>query len=157
MKKTLQLISAILLCQLAGIIGSIFTAPAIPIWYATLQKPSFNPPSWLFGPVWITLYALMGIALFLVWQKRKENKLVKSAVILFLVHLILNATWSVIFFGLQNPFIAFIDILALWSMIIILTYQFSKIKKEAAYLLLPYLAWVSFAMVLNFAIWYLNN
>lgn len=157
MKKTLQIILAIIICEAAGIIGSIATTPAIPTWYAGLQKPSFNPPSWLFGPVWITLYALMGIALFLVWKKRKENKLAKPAIILFSAHLVLNAIWSILFFGLQNPFWALIDIAILWLIIIILIGLFWQIKKPAAYLLLPYLVWVSFATILNFAIWRLNS
>ena len=156
MKKIIQLIISILICQSAGLIGSFFTTPAIPSWYATLQKPSFNPPSWIFGPVWLTLYTLMGIALFLVWQKRGEHRLAKPAIILFLVHLVLNAIWSILFFGLQNPLLALIDIIILWLMIITLTYQFWQIRKSAAYLLLPYLLWVSFAAVLNFAIWRLN-
>ena len=156
MKKILQLIVSVLICQSAGLIGSFFTTPAIPTWYATLQKPSFSPPNWIFAPVWLTLYILMGIALFLVWQKRGEHKSAKPAIILFLVHLVLNAIWSILFFGLQNPLLALIDIAILWLMIVILTYQFWQIKRPAAYLLLPYLAWVTFAMILNFTIWQLN-
>jgi translocator protein len=157
MKNAFSLILSILLCQLAGLIGSVFTTSAIPNWYATLQKPSFNPPSWIFGPVWITLYLLMGISLYLVWLKRGSNSLTQTAIILFVVHLILNALWSIIFFGLKNPMIAFFEIIVLWIMIVVLIYIFFKIDKRSAYLLLPYFLWVSFASILNFSIWQLNK
>ncbi len=156
MKKFFLLILFILICQLPGIIGSVFTVSAIPGWYAYLQKPAFNPPNWIFGPVWISLYTMMGISLFLIWLKKKEYKLAKPAIILFLFHLILNGAWSILFFGLKNPLLALIDIFFLWLIIIILVWQFWLIRKPAAYLLFPYLAWVSFAMVLNFEIWRLN-
>lgn len=157
MKKFFQLILAILICQSAGLIGSVFTAPAIPTWYATLVKPAFNPPGWLFGPVWLTLYALMGISLYLIWQSRRSHPLATWTVILFIIHLFFNAIWSVIFFGYHQIFLALIDIAILWLMIVILIGLFWRIKKSAAYLMLPYLAWVSFALILNFSLWRLNS
>lgn len=156
-KNVSHLIISIIICQSAGIIGSIFTTPAIPIWYASLNKPSFTPPSWLFGPVWLLLYTLMGISLYLIWQKGLENKKVKSAFLLFLINLVFNSLWSVLFFGFKNPQIALVDILLVWVLIIILMLRFLKIDKIASYLLIPYLLWVSFATALNFSIWQLNK
>jgi translocator protein len=160
MKKTFQLILSILVCQLAGIIGSVFTANSVTTWYTTLNKPFFNPPGWVFGPVWITLYTLMGITLFLIWQKyqssRKKKKQIKKALVLFLVHLVFNALWSVIFFGLQQIWLAYICILILWLMIVLSMFWFYRINKYAMHLLIPYLVWVSFATVLNFTLGVLN-
>lgn len=156
MKKQtfLKLLFSLLICQLAGIIGSIFTAPAIATWYTHLNRPSFTPPSWLFGPVWIILYVLMGLALFLIWKRddKKSNK----AVDFFLIHLAVNALWSVLFFGLKSPYLALLDIIILWLMIIMLIAWFLQLKKAAAWLLIPYLLWVSFALLLNYNIWILN-
>jgi len=154
--KYVNLIIFILISQLAGVIGSIFTASAIPTWYAVLNKPSFNPPGWIFGPVWIILYTLMGIASYLIWKKRAKGKLPQMALILFFVHLAFNALWSIIFFGLHNLMWAFFEIIILWLMIVVLNVLFYKIDKRATYLLIPYLLWVSFAAFLNFSIWMLN-
>ncbi len=150
------LIGSILLCQTAGIIGSIFTVSAIKNWYVYLNKPSFSPPNWLFGPAWLLLYTLMGISLYLIRQKDINKKAVRSAVNLFIVHLFFNAIWSIVFFGMRNPFFALLNIVILWLMIVLIIFQFWKIKKVAAYLLVPYLFWVSFATILNFFIWKLN-
>jgi benzodiazapine receptor len=151
-----KLIVSIAVCQGAGLIGSIFTFREIPTWYATLAKPSFNPPSWIFGPVWITLYALMGIALYLVLQKGIEKRNVKKAVALFGIQLVLNSLWSVIFFGLKDLSLAFLEILVLLGFILATIVRFYHLDKKAAYLLLPYLAWSSFATYLTFTIWTLN-
>ena len=132
-----KLILTIIVCQIAGVIGSIFTTPAIPEWYATLQKPFFTPPSWLFGPAWITLYTLMGISLYLVWNKR--DKRVKEAVSIFFVQLILNSVWSILFFGLRSPFLAFIEIIILWIAILFTILKFYRISKNAGLLLIPYI------------------
>jgi benzodiazapine receptor len=158
MKKIhwLALIAAVLISQLAGIIGSVFTFQSIPTWYAGIQKPDFNPPSWVFGPVWTTLYTLMGIAAYLVWEKGIKKKGVKQALVVFGVQLILNAIWSILFFGMQNPFLAFIEIIFLWISIVATIFLFYKISKTAGYLLVPYILWVSFAAILNFYIWQLN-
>ena len=154
--KILTALGFIFVSQLAGIIGSVFTSSAIPNWYVTLNKPVFNPPGWLFGPVWVILYALMGIAAYLVWQKWGASSLAKWAVILFLVHLIFNALWSILFFGLKNPMLAFFEIIFLLIMIISVSIMFLQIDKRAFFMMMPYIFWVSFAMVLNFYIWRLN-
>lgn len=151
-----KLIISLALPQLAGLIGSFFTAPAISGWYTALQRPSFSPPNWLFGPVWITLYILMGISVYLVWQKIEKNKTARGALWLFWIHLFFNAIWSIIFFGLQNPGLAFINIIIIWLLIIALIVKFWQINRWASYFLIPYLLWVSFASVLNYFIWYLN-
>jgi len=141
--------------QLAGLAGSFFTAPAIQNWYVNLQRPSFSPPNWLFGPVWITLYLMMGVSIYLIWNKLDEQN-ARGVFWLFWIHLFFNATWSMIFFGLHNPMLAFINIAIIWIFIIVLIFKFWKINKWASYLLVPYFFWVSFASVLNYFIWYLN-
>jgi tryptophan-rich sensory protein len=156
MKKAFTILFFVLISQSAGIIGSFFTAPAIAGWYAELNKPTFNPPSWIFAPVWISLYTLIGIASYLIWLKRKKKKLANTALIIFFIHLVFNALWSIIFFGLKNPMWAFFEIIILWVMVLALIIIFHKIDKKASYLLIPYVLWVSFATFLNFAIWILN-
>lgn len=151
-----RLIISLALPQMAGIIGSFFTAPAISTWYATLQKPSFNPPNWLFAPVWTAIYILMGISLYLVWQKIDKDKRTKTELWIFWIHLFFNAIWSLVFFGLQNLGLAFFNLLIIWIMIIILMIRFWKFNRWATYLLIPYLLWVSFAGFLNGFLWYLN-
>ncbi|OGS25025.1 MAG: TspO protein [Elusimicrobia bacterium RIFOXYB2_FULL_48_7] len=155
-KGTLKLIASIIVCQLAGIIGAYFTMPAIRTWYVTLNKPSFNPPNWIFGPVWTALYLLMGIALFLVWKKYDGSKGVKAALSVFFIQLFLNTTWSILFFGMRNPLAGLVEIAALWIAILLTILSFYKISKTAAVLLLPYILWVSFAAILNFYLWRLN-
>lgn len=152
-----KLIISIAICQSAGIIGSIFTISAIPTWYSFLNKPSFSPPNWIFGPVWTLLYTLMGISLYLIWQKGIEKKEVKRAINFFGIHLVVNALWSIIFFGLRNPLMGLVFIIILWALIIVVIDRFQRIDKRAAVLLLPYFAWVSFATVLNYTIWQLNK
>ena len=151
-----KLIIAIGVSELAGIIGSVFTNSAIPNWYAGLVKPALNPPAWVFGPAWTTLYALMGIAAFLIWRMGWERKEVKMALGVFGIQLSLNSVWSIIFFGLQNPGWALVDIVFLWLAIVWTMVVFYKISRPAAYLLVPYLLWVSFASYLNYSIWVLN-
>lgn len=153
--KVLSLIISIAICQLAGIVGSIFTFSAIPNWYTNLRKPSFNPPNWIFGPVWLTLYTMMGVSLYLVWQRRAVAN-VWPAIIFFLIHLGVNALWSVVFFGQKNISGALIIIVVLWLMIVGSIFLFWQIDKTAAYLLIPYLFWVSFASALNYSIGKLN-
>ena len=145
-----MLVFFIALCHLAGIIGSFFTFEAIPTWYAMLQKPSFSPPNWVFGPVWTTLYTLMGIAVYIVWQKRGKG------VRLFWIHLFFNALWSILFFGLQNPLYALVEIVVLWALLLATMMLFFRTSKTAGWLLVPYLVWVTFASVLNAAIVLLN-
>jgi len=152
----LKLVVSIVVSQCAGIIGSVFTTPAIPTWYASLQKPPFTPPNWLFAPAWITLYLLMGIAALLVWRVGLANHRVRTALVLFLVQLALNALWSVVFFGLQSPLYGVIVIIVLWLTILLTMLKFARISAVAAWLLVPYILWVSFASVLNISIWILN-
>lgn len=136
-------------CEAAGLAATPFTASAIPAWYATLAKPSFSPPNWVFGPVWTTLYFLMGLAAWLVWKKHKS-------LALFYLQLALNFLWSLLFFGLHSPILGLVDIIFLWTFILLTINQFKKVSRPAAYLLLPYLLWVSFAAILNLAIVILN-
>ncbi len=154
--KFVRLIAAILVCQLAGVIGSIFTVPAISGWYANIEKPLFNPPNWVFAPVWTALFLLMGISLYLVWDKGLKKKEVRLAVFVFGLQLALNIVWSFLFFGLQSPFLAFIEIALLWIAILATIAFFYRVSKRAGLLLVPYLLWVSFAAFLNYSIWMLN-
>lgn len=152
----MKLIISILIPLLVGAISGIFTASGVKGWYANAVKPSFNPPNWIFGPVWTILYILMGIALFLVWKSATDKKLKNIAISLFAVQLALNFCWSFIFFKMQEPGWAFAEILFMWLMILLTIIWFGKISSTAAWLLVPYICWVSFASVLNYSIWQLN-
>lgn len=154
LKSPVKLIISIIICQLAGIIGSFFTVSSIPEWYSTLQKPFFNPPNWLFGPVWTLLYFMMGISLYLIWVNK--DQLEKKVIIIFGTQLFLNTIWPIIFFGLKTPFWALIEIIFLWIAILLTIIESYQISKKAAYLLVPYLLWVSFAAILNLFLWQLN-
>ena len=156
MNKIAKLAISILICYSAAFIGSIFTFQSIPTWYASIQKPWFTPPGWLFGPAWLTLYTLMSISLYLVWQKGLKKKNVKKALYVFGVQLGLNTLWLILFFGLKSPFYAFVEIIALWVAIAFMIMKFYKISKKAGLLLVPYIVWVSFAAVLSFYVWRLN-
>ncbi len=145
------------ICLAAGAIGGLSTASSVGSWYAGLNKPSFSPPGWIFGPVWTTLYILMGVAAWLVWLRRAEHAGVKLALAIFVIQLALNLAWSYLFFGLRSPLAAFVDLVALWLAILITIVAFGRILTAAAALLIPYLLWVSFAGVLNFTIWHLNR
>lgn len=149
-----KLALAVFLCLAAGGIGSLFTRPAVTNWYVTLEKPFFSPPNWLFAPVWTVLFLLMGVSLYLVLVSSKPKK---PAIAVFAIQLVLNVFWSVLFFGLRTPFFAMFEIIVLWAAIAITIKKFYEVDKTAAMLLLPYLVWVSFATVLNFAIWLLNH
>lgn len=151
------LIGFVLGSQLAGIIGALFTARSVQTWYTTLQKPSFNPPSWLFGPVWTVLYLLMGIAAYLVWAKGWTVPGVKTALFVFALQLVLNSLWSILFFGVRQPGWAFMEIVVLWAAIAVTIVLFWNISRTAAFLLVPYILWVSFAAVLNYSLWRLNS
>ena len=156
LQDILRLLGSIAVCQLAGVVGSFFTTPSIPTWYSGLNKPFFTPPNWLFGPVWITLYILMGISLFLVWQKGFKSKDSKIALSVFGIQLFLNSMWSIVFFGFQAPFYGFVVILVLWAAIAGSIVLFYRISKTAGLILLPYIVWVTLAAALNFFIWRLN-
>lgn len=152
----LKLSTAVIGCELVGLAGTPFTLSAIPSWYSTLDKPFFAPPHWLFAPVWTILYLLMGISLYLIWEKGTKKKLVRKALQLFIVQLFLNLIWTPLFFGLRSPLLALIDIIVLWICIVVTIRMFAPISKVAGYLLVPYLAWVTFATFLNAGIWLLN-
>jgi len=168
MNNTLKLIIAIIVSELAGVVGSVFTVSTSSPqavsglnWYAGLVKPALNPPSWVFGPVWTTLYALMGVALWLIWSsyaKASEDKKkeIKIALGMFGIQLFLNAIWSPVFFGLHSIGNALAIIVLLWAAIVLTIFVFAKVSKTAAYLLIPYILWVSFASYLNYSIWVLN-
>ena len=157
LRQSAKLIISEIIPQAAGIIGALVTAPAISGWYRQLSKPSFNPPSWLFGPAWTILYLLMGVALFLVWRRGSQEQTAKTALMLFGLQLALNVVWSFIFFGLKSPGLAFAEILILWCAILATTVYFFRISRPAGILLAPYLLWVTFAGILNGAIWQLNK
>jgi translocator protein len=156
MKKFFQVIISILLCQTAGIIGSAFTLSSIPNWYAHLNKASYNPPNWIFGPAWLVLYTLMGIAVFLVWEKRKTNKKALLALQIFILQLVINSLWSIVFFGAHQVFMGLVIILVMWLLILLTIIKFLPISKAAGLLLVPYLLWVSIATSLNYFVFILN-
>jgi benzodiazapine receptor len=156
--KIAKIVIALVICLMVGYSASIVTRPSVESWYPTIIKPGFNPPNWIFMPVWTLLYILMAVAAGLVWDKIKEqNQEVKVALGFFLIQLTLNAIWSYIFFGLKNPMLALIEIVLLWLMIYETYLKFNKINKTAGYLLIPYMAWVAFAGILNASIWWLNR
>ena len=158
MSKYLRIIYCVAICLVVGYLSSITTQSSINTWYPTLIKPSFNPPNWLFAPVWTLLFIMMGIAAGMIWNHLENQKeLVKKALLFFTVQLLLNALWSYLFFGLNNVLLALIEIVLLWLIIYETFYIFKKIDKKAAYLFIPYLICVGFAAVLNGSIYYLNR
>ncbi len=156
MKNWQRILISILGCEMVGLAGTPFTLAAIPSWYAYLNKPFFAPPNWLFGPAWTLLYFLMGLAVSIVWNQ-KQNKKTKEAIKFFLVQLGLNFIWTPLFFGLRSPKLGLLVILAMWAFIFLTIKKFLPIKKLSAYLMIPYLAWVTFATALNIAIMVLNS
>lgn len=152
-----MLAAAILFCVIVGSIGSLVTITGPGSWYSTLQKPYFAPPNWVFAPVWITLFVLMGIALYLVWESGTEKNDVRIALGTFGVQFFLNIIWSFLFFGFKSTLLGFIDILFLWVMIMATIWTFYRVKKSAAYFLIPYIAWVTIASALNGAIYFMNT
>ncbi len=157
MKKQniIKLAISLILPLAVGSIAGIFTSQAIPQWYASLNRPSFNPPNWVFGPVWTTLYILMGISLFLIW-KQNASKERNRAILFFSIQLLLNFAWSFIFFYFKMIGFALIEIIVLWISIVYMLFLFYKIKPVAAYLNIPYLLWVSFATILTAGYYLLN-
>lgn len=148
---------SIVIPQAVGISSAFATMSGVQDWYPELVKPWFNPPAWLFGPAWTTLYLLMGVALWLVWRRLGEDPRVPGALVAFAVQLVLNGAWSVLFFGLRSPGIAFVEILLLWSAITVTIVRFRPVSRAAGALLVPYWLWVGFAALLNGSIWYLNS
>lgn len=153
--KFFKLVASIAVTAMAGVLGSLATIPNIPTWYAFLHKPWFDPPNWVFGPVWTTLYVLIGISFYLVWTSvSKRNK--RLAYTLFGIQLVLNAAWSIVFFGMHQPWAAVGVIILLLGAIVLMFREFRHFSQKASWLLVPYLVWVSFATVLNIAVAYLN-
>jgi benzodiazapine receptor len=159
MKKTdvYKLIASILVCQAAGFIGFLFTRPALSTWYAELNKPKFTPPDWVFGPVWICLYVLTGVAAFLVWRRGFHHQVVRRALAFFGAQLALTVLWPFLFFGLRSPLAGLIGISVLGIAIILTVRSFLQASRPAGLLLIPYFLWVSFATGLNLTIWWMNN
>lgn len=153
----LKVALSITICVLVGVIGSLATQSSINTWYLHLMKPVWSPPNWLFAPVWITLYVMMGIAAGIIWDKGSYHRWVKTALYHFGFQLVVNGLWSIIFFGLQAPFFALLTITSLFILIIFTIKWFNVVDRTAALLLIPYLLWVGFATVLNFEIWRLNH
>lgn len=151
-----RLIISIIIPQLIGFIGTFFTSSSTNSWYESLNKPAFTPPDAVFGPVWIFLYLLMGISLYLIWNKGLKNNHVRSAIIVFAIQLLLNSLWSIVFFGLQSTILGFIVIILLWLAIIVTIRKFYPISPIAAWLLSPYLLWVTFATIINYFILVMN-
>ena len=157
MSNIVKAIIAIVIPLMVGATSGFFTVTGVESWYQTIQKPSWNPPNWIFGPVWTTLYVMMGIALFLVWKEDTSEELKKIAIGLFAVQLTLNFFWSFIFFNQQQPGWALVEIIAMWFFILLTIFAFAQVNKTAAWLLVPYISWVSFASILNYTIWQLNR
>lgn len=158
MKTYIRIILCVIICLAVGYLSSIVTQSSIKTWYPTITKPSFNPPNWVFAPVWTLLYIMMGIAAGMVWNKLDTNKeLVKKALSFFIIQLLLNALWSYLFFGLKNILLASIEIVLLWLIIYETYHIFKQVDKRASYLLIPYLAWVGFATILTGSIFWLNR
>ncbi len=157
MQKILKIVLVVVLCVTVGYLSGLVTRESILTWYVTLNKPSFNPPNWVFAPVWTLLYIIMGVAAGVIWTSNSEEQTTKKALGFFAIQLGLNALWSYLFFGLHNPLLALIEIILLWLMIFETYNMFKKINKTAGLLLFPYLAWVSFATILNASIWWLNR
>ncbi|MCX8202360.1 MAG: tryptophan-rich sensory protein [Candidatus Micrarchaeota archaeon] len=155
MENYLKLVIAILIPFCAGAVGSYFTFPEIDSWYQLLAKPSFNPPNWIFGPVWSFLYLLIGISFYLIWKEKEISKNL-SIYKYFFIQLVLNTSWSLVFFGLKNIFFALLLIIVLWFSILLTILSFYKVSRISAYLLIPYLIWVSFATILNYYVYILN-
>lgn len=154
-RSCVSLFLSLALCFLAAGLGSTATSSSLSTWYPQLDKPSWTPPNWVFGPVWTLLYALMGIAAWLVWRQ-KESSQRTVGLTLHGVQLALNLLWSVIFFGFQSPGVAAIEIVVLWAAIIATTKCYWSVSRAASWLMVPYIVWVTFAMALNISIWRLN-
>lgn len=156
MKRYIVFIYSLFICYLAAFIGSIFTSQSIPLWYSSLNKPFFNPPNWLFAPVWTILYFLMAICIFMLLTSKSKNKIRNYLISIFYIQLFVNTLWSIFFFGLRSPFLGIIVIVLLLLLIIHFFLKSYKFNKIISYLFIPYILWVSFATILNMAILILN-
>ena len=157
MKKFGKLVFSVSICLLTGFLGSFVTMDSVTTWYSDLSRPSFTPPDWTFGVVWPILYVMMGISAFLIWNKGLVKRQVKIALGLFVLQLVLNGLWTPIFFGLHMIAIALVEIVLLWVAILLTIIVFWRISKASTFLLFPYILWVSFAVFLNAALWYMNR
>lgn len=158
MKTYSRILLCVAICLAVGYLSSMVTQSSITTWYPTIKKPVFNPPNWIFAPVWTLLFILMGISAGMIWNKFETHKeLVKKGLLFFTIQLLLNALWSYLFFGLNNILLALIEIILLWLVIYETFHIFKQIDKKAAYLLIPYLAWVGFATILTGSIFWLNR
>lgn len=152
-----KFIIAILLCESVGITSGLLATANNNVWFDNLNKPTWNPPAYLFGPVWTTLYLLMGISLALIWKSKVTELNKRNAYLLFATQLFLNFWWSIFFLHFHSPILALVDIVLMVITIILTIFSFSSFSKPASWLLVPYISWVSFATILNFSIWYLNH
>jgi len=157
MNNTIKLLIAIIIPVAIGATSGFFTVSGVESWYQTINKPTWNPPSWIFGPVWTTLYIMMGIAFFLVWKSPAKPDVKRNAIILFAIQLTLNFFWSFIFFNQHQIGWALVEIITMWLFILLTIFAFGNISKTAAWLMVPYISWVSFATILNYTIWKLNS
>lgn len=159
--KTLSEVGKLIICLVVplavGFLGSMSTRSAIDTWFPALERPAFSPPDWVFAPVWTILYIMMGIAAFLVWRSGMQSRYVAPALVAFAVQLGLNFLWPELFFGRRQLLLGLVDIIALWAMIVVTMVLFFKVSRVAGLLMIPYLAWVTFASVLNFELWRLNR
>ncbi len=149
----IRFVVSVAVCEAAGIVGSVFTISAIPSWYAALQKPWFTPPNWLFAPVWLVLYLLMGATLYLLWGRRPQSR---AALVAFGAQLAFNVAWSAVFFGAHELFLGFVVIAVLWVAILVTGALSYRVSRSAAALLIPYILWVTIASALNYYVWVLN-
>ena len=157
MNNFAKLIIAIAIPIAIGATAGLFTVTGVGSWYQTINKPSWNPPGWVFAPVWTTLYVMMGVSLYLVWKSGVSNNLKRTAIGLCAFQLVLNFFWSLIFFDQQQPGWALVEIIVMWFFILFTIFAFAKVNKTAAWLLVPYISWVSFATILNYTIWKMNS
>ncbi len=155
-QNPVALVAAVVSCIVLGSLGGIVTITGPGSWYALLAKPAFSPPGWLFAPVWTLLFILMGISLWMVWNKGAGRRNVRIALGIFAVQFAFNIAWSFLFFGMQSPFLGLVDILILWVLILATIVCFYRVQRTAAYLLIPYILWVSFASFLNYTIYVMN-
>jgi len=156
-RKPLVLVAFIVLCEFAGLFGSIFTFSSIPTWYASLNKPAFTPPGWLFGPVWTVLYFLMGISAYMIYESRSRKQNARKALFAFGAQLVLNVLWTVAFFGLRSTQLGLVAIILLWIAIAATIIEFARVRRGAALILVPYILWVTFAAFLNYFVLILNH
>jgi len=155
-RPKLSLAVSVLVCELVGASGTLVSGSGVTVWYPSLTKPAFNPPAWVFGPVWTTLFALLGVAAWLVWRAGLDKRIVRVALGLFAAQYVVQVAWSGVFFGLRNPLGGLVVIAVLWAGIVATVAAFDRVDRRAALLLVPYLVWVSFAAVLNYELWRLN-